>query len=190
LVIETDARYIKGMLANPDIQPSASINRWIVSILTFHFTLVHVKGTFHGPDGLSRRPRQPGDPDEDNDEEEFDDWIDSLHGFIHMVQSESRTLHSLPPVQCLSASIAGAQISSIGEGDSYDIIPQSEIAKSHDSRLTAIRQWHQDLQRPSDLTDKQYTTFIRYATEFFPDGDRLWRKDLHGAHKLVVHPER
>jgi hypothetical protein len=41
------------MLANPDIQPSASINRWIVSILTFHFTLVHVKGTFHGPDGLS-----------------------------------------------------------------------------------------------------------------------------------------
>jgi hypothetical protein len=190
LVVETDARYIKGMLANPDIQPSASINRWIVSILTFHFTLVHVKGTFHGPDGLSRRPRQPGDSDEDNDEEEFDDWINSLHGFIHMVQSESRTLHSLPPVQCLSASIAGARISSIGEGDSYDIIPRSEIAKSHDSRLTAICQWHQDLQRPSDLTDNQYTTFIRYATEFFPDGDRLWRKDLHGAHKLVVHPER
>jgi hypothetical protein len=41
------------MLANPNIQPSTSINRWIVSILTFHFTLVHVKGAFHGPDGLS-----------------------------------------------------------------------------------------------------------------------------------------
>jgi hypothetical protein len=54
LVIETDVRYIKGMLAHPDILPSASINRWILSILTFHFTLVHVKGTFHGPDGLSR----------------------------------------------------------------------------------------------------------------------------------------
>jgi hypothetical protein len=53
LVIETDAQYIKGMLVNPDIQPSVSINHWIVSILTFHFTLIHVKSTFHGPDGLS-----------------------------------------------------------------------------------------------------------------------------------------
>jgi hypothetical protein len=123
LVVETDGRYIKGMLANPDIQPLASINCWIVSILTFHFTLVHVKGTFHGPDGLSQRPRQPGNPDEDNDEEEFDDWINCLHGFVHMIQGESCTFYSLPPVQCLSASITGAQISSIGEGDTYDIIP-------------------------------------------------------------------
>ena len=43
LVMETDARYIKGMLSNPDIQPSASINRWILSILMFHFDLVHVQ---------------------------------------------------------------------------------------------------------------------------------------------------
>jgi len=53
LVMEVDAHYIKEMLVNPDIQPSASINHWILLILTFHFTLVHVKGTLHGPDGLS-----------------------------------------------------------------------------------------------------------------------------------------
>jgi hypothetical protein len=53
LVVEVDARYIKGMLKNPDIAPNATINRWIVSILTFHFTLVHVPSTHHGPDGLS-----------------------------------------------------------------------------------------------------------------------------------------
>ena len=53
LVVEVDARYIKGMLANPDLALSASMNRWIVSILLFHFTLVHVPGTRHGPDGLS-----------------------------------------------------------------------------------------------------------------------------------------
>jgi hypothetical protein len=64
LVVEVDARYIKGMLSNPDISPSASINRWIVAILTFHFDLIHVPGTHHGPDGLSRWPRQVGD-DED-----------------------------------------------------------------------------------------------------------------------------
>jgi hypothetical protein len=72
------------MLSNPDIAPSASINRWIVSILTFHFTLVHVAGTHHGPDGLSRCPLQ----DEDlviDDEEDFGDWIDQLHRFMHQI---------------------------------------------------------------------------------------------------------
>ena len=53
LIVEVNARYIKGMLSNPDIAPSASINCWIVSILLFHFTLIHVPGTQHGPDGLS-----------------------------------------------------------------------------------------------------------------------------------------
>ena len=45
LVVEVDARYIKGMLANSDLAPSTSMNRWIVSILLFHFTLVHIPST-------------------------------------------------------------------------------------------------------------------------------------------------
>ncbi|ETW85593.1 hypothetical protein HETIRDRAFT_16245, partial [Heterobasidion irregulare TC 32-1] len=53
LVIKVDARYIKGMLTNPDLKPSASINCWIIAILTFHFTLVRIPGALHGPDGLS-----------------------------------------------------------------------------------------------------------------------------------------
>ena len=69
LVIEVDARYIKGMLAIPDLSPSASVNRWILSILTFYFDLVHVPGTMHGPDGLSRRRPQPGDEPEPEDED-------------------------------------------------------------------------------------------------------------------------
>jgi len=61
LIIEVDACYIKGMLANPDLNPSAAINRWILSILTFHFKLIPVPGTSHRPDGMSRRVPQPGD---------------------------------------------------------------------------------------------------------------------------------
>ncbi|KNZ76466.1 hypothetical protein J132_10441 [Termitomyces sp. J132] len=87
LIIEVDARYIKGMLQNPNIQPSASMNRWIMAILMFHFELVHVKGTFHGPDGLSQHPPQPDDtPVDDSDNSVYEDWIDRLHGFIHQVQ--------------------------------------------------------------------------------------------------------
>ena len=54
LVIEVDTHYIKGMLNNPDIAPLASTNRWIVSILTFHFELQHIPGKHHGPDHLSQ----------------------------------------------------------------------------------------------------------------------------------------
>jgi len=68
LIVKIDVKYIKGMLANPDIAPSASINRWIIGILMFHFTLVHVPGSHHGPDGLARRRPQPGDVDKPNDD--------------------------------------------------------------------------------------------------------------------------
>ncbi|KAF9019906.1 hypothetical protein BDZ89DRAFT_958796 [Hymenopellis radicata] len=52
LVIEVDATArdyksamaIKGMLNNPDINLSATINRWVAGILLFTFTLVHVPG--------------------------------------------------------------------------------------------------------------------------------------------------
>lgn len=62
LIVETDAKYIKGMLNNASFGPNATINRWIEKILMFHFELVHVAGKTHGPDGLSRRDFQPGDP--------------------------------------------------------------------------------------------------------------------------------
>lgn len=65
LIIETDAKYIKGMLNNPEYGPNSTINRWIEYILMQPFTLKHVAGITFGPDGLSRRDRQPGDPEED-----------------------------------------------------------------------------------------------------------------------------
>jgi hypothetical protein len=83
LVIEVDAKYIRGMLNNPDIQPNATINRWIAGILLFDFKLVHVPGATHGPDGLSCRPAQPDDLPEPEDD--YEDWIDQAYGFMHIV---------------------------------------------------------------------------------------------------------
>src|ERR1700677_1205998 len=74
------------MLTNPDIQPTASINHWIVSILMFHFDLVHVAGIFHGPDGLSRSPHQPDDELE-SDDNDFDDWIGNINSFMHQINN-------------------------------------------------------------------------------------------------------
>lgn len=62
LIVETDAKYIKGMLENPDMMPNATINRWIDEISLYHFNIRHKAGATFGPDGLSRRPNQEGDP--------------------------------------------------------------------------------------------------------------------------------
>ena len=106
LVVETDAKYIHGMLNHPEMGPNATINRWIEKILMFHFELRHVAGKTFGPDGLSRRDEQPGDekypPDEDLadinkppilqieegsepplDFNEFKDSIDTRGGYMH-----------------------------------------------------------------------------------------------------------
>jgi hypothetical protein len=79
LIVEVDARYIKGMLNKPDLQPNAAMNRWIFAILLYSFELVHVPGDKHvGPDGLSRRPRAEDDPEEDDCEDWVDHALDSL----------------------------------------------------------------------------------------------------------------
>ncbi|CDO69490.1 hypothetical protein BN946_scf184662.g10 [Trametes cinnabarina] len=70
LVVKVDARSIKGMLNNPDLAPSASMNRWILAILTFHFRLAHVPGTLHGPDSLTEDGHDFSGGEEDDEEDE------------------------------------------------------------------------------------------------------------------------
>lgn len=85
LVVEVDAQYIKGMLKEPDLQPSNAMNRWIQGILMFDFELVHVPGAnFKGPDGLSRRTHLPDEYIEDDDS-----WLDDIALFIHLVSIPS-----------------------------------------------------------------------------------------------------
>src|SRR5499426_4158874 len=76
------------MLQNPDIAPNATMNRWIMAISLFHFTLVHIPSSKHGPDGLSRRLPQEGNDPQDEENEEFEDWIDRMHGFIHIINDK------------------------------------------------------------------------------------------------------
>ena len=75
LIVEVDAKYIKGMLNEPDYSPNATINRWIQGINLFTFELVHIPAEKHrGPDALSRRPLAEGEPIEVED----DSWLDNI----------------------------------------------------------------------------------------------------------------
>ena len=200
LIVEVDAKYIKGMLANPDIAPSASINRWIVSILMFHFTLVHVPGTHHGPDGLSRRKPQPGD--EQEPEDDFEDWIDNVNGFMHMINalpSPQLKITTAPPITCYITD--SARDESPLQDDPpptqpddtslpYSAVPRSGHAMAADARLALVKPWLQTLQIPDNMDDPEYKTFMRYCTEFFIASDLLWRKAPNGQHKIVIPQER
>ena len=39
LIVETDAKYLKGMLSNPGLGPNATIIHWVEEVLMCHFTL-------------------------------------------------------------------------------------------------------------------------------------------------------
>jgi len=75
--VEVDAKYIHGMINNPDVHPNAAMNRWITAILVFSLKLVHIPGkSFHGPEGLSRRRRSKEDDEEDGGDAE--EWVEDL----------------------------------------------------------------------------------------------------------------
>ena len=199
LIIEVDAKYIKGMLANPDLAPSASLNRWILGILMFHFTLVHVPGTHHGPDGLSRRRPQPGD--EEEPEDDFEDWIDQVNGFIHFINPLPTHIPSIiesPPISCYITDTIREESQEPEEAPQalpeqstpYSVVPRSETAKATDLKLEKVQHWLETLERPTSLSDSEFKTFMRYCVEFFVLEGRLWRKDSKGHHKVVVSQER
>jgi hypothetical protein len=185
LIVEVDARYIKGMLASPDLDPNATINCWIMAILMFHFTLVHVPGTMHGPDGMSRRKPQPGDSPEPDDD--FDDWIDEVYGFMHMVNSDTIKTMSHDLIAILATDIADMPIAPTPDDSiTYRDIPQTESATQADQRIAQVQEWLTMLKRPTGLSDTEYALFMRYALRFFVKSGKLWRKDPQGFHRLVA----
>ena len=77
LVIEMDAKFIKGMLNNPMLHPNDAVNQWIATILLFNFELMHVPTEKHTrADGLSQCPLADNDDSPDNTDE-LESWIDS-----------------------------------------------------------------------------------------------------------------
>jgi hypothetical protein len=198
LIIEVDAHYIKGMLNNPDIAPSASVNRWIVSILMFHFELRHITGKTHGPDGLSWQPPQPDDDsdDEESDDEaeEFEDWIDNLYGFSHMINHPIAAPQSIKLVHALALETMHAYAHAVPDAHryepNYDTIPWRAAAIQADLKLAMIHDWLTFLERPGGLSDQDYATLICQVSCFFLDENILWKRNPQGMHKCVLYRHR
>lgn len=175
-----DAQFIKGMLRNPDVQPNATINRWIAAILLFDFKLVHIPADkHHGPDGLSRR--EPVEGEEETDDPE--DWID---------QALSLGLWVLT----WTATPRFTQVLSLAQTPSGDIpaspevleFPTSDKALRIEEDMARVEQYLHSFQLPSDSTDKAASRLLRLAARFFLLNGRLWRRQEQGKHQLYILP--
>ena len=218
LTVEVDAKYIRGMLNNPDIQPNATINRWIAGILLFDFKLVHVPGATHGPDGLSRRPAQPDDPPAEEDD--YEDWIDRAYGFMHIINPVPvyRNTTVVSTLMTIATPNSPADAFERPYTDNFpftdravltDIletspdftpliitdtkqvhIPRDETQNAADLRLNLVVNLLRDIKRPANMNEQDLKRLIRYAQDFFFKGNVLWRKNFHGFHKVVIPPVR
>jgi hypothetical protein len=142
LVVEVDAKYIKGMINNPDIQPNAMINQWITGILLFRFKLIHVSGLTHGPDGLSQRRRQPENEvtADDLDDYESDNWIDHAYGLLHLINLQPCIAeHSNAPYRTLSSVFFSSSF------PSQPIFFSSQCFISSSQLHTLLRHFHKHL---------------------------------------------
>ena len=211
-----DAKYVKGMIDNPDLQPNATINWWIAGILLFHFELHHISADRHtGPDGLSPWPPLDDDPPDTDD---FEDWLDNSYSFCITLLNDQLLPSSITPCSahlgccfpCLPPSIPSVSgcfllfpipplifvqsysfvlHSSTSEPvaePDYPTIPQSTKAIAREARICLIRGFLETRARPADLSDTEFHSFVNSATKFFLLHGSLWHREQHSHHQLVV----
>jgi len=168
LIVEVDAKYIKGMLNEPDLQPNAAINRWIQGILMFDFQLTHVPGTRHvAPDALSRRGLGEGEKIEDDD----DEWLDNI------------ALHVGIPVQNRKEYLSQPNLTY----DS-DTIPSFSFPATIklDENLRDIYKFLTTLEAPPSTSIQEQKRFIKKATQFYVQNGQMWKRRSNRPPLLVI----
>lgn len=155
LIVEVDAKYIRGMLKEPDLQPNATMNRWIQGILLFDFELIHVPAERHrGPDALSRKELGEGETIEDFD----DSWLDDIALFIQLAEGDPPNFddHRTQPLQ---------------------VIPSYLVRDSiKDETMQRIRDFLLTHQFPSDISPSTKQKLKNQSKKFLIKSKELYKK--------------
>jgi hypothetical protein len=174
LVVEVDAKYIKGMLNEPDLQPNAAINRWIQGILMSDFQLVHVPGTKHvAPDALSRR--RVGEGEEIIEDE--DEWLDDIALYAAKTESvQDRRFESL------------TYLSQITLGYHSEALPSYSFPATIrlDESLKEIYRFLTTLEAPASDSIQEQKRFIKRATQFYVQDGQMWKRRAENTPLLVI----
>lgn len=209
LEIEVDAKYIKGMLSNVDSLANANLQRWAEEILMYHFTLVHVPGKVHGPDGLSRRPasandevipRPPMEDEDDNvntfeyqepvdlapedrplDFETFQNDIDSRGGFSQQIVPSP-----LPDHIRISKALRTNNLVNVKDIESW-----MEIKEFPDlTRSKRERQWELHLPQLQEYLEAEtppvHEELEKWSKDFFVRNKKLYKTQAESQHRRVL----
>lgn len=169
LHVEVDAKYIKGMLNEPDLQPNAAINRWIQGILMFDFKLIHVPATrFRGPDALSRRPLAPDESAPDDD----DEWLDNIALYTTLIDGTQLDVDPNLP---------------ISHNSSFPFLPAIFATRTaQEQNLRDIFQFLGTLEIPSELDQQKRRRFIQKASGYFREASQLFERNGNRPPLLVI----
>jgi hypothetical protein len=69
-------------------------------------------------------------------------------------------------------------------------IPRDDHQNKADLKLNLAVALLRDTYRPTGMIDQDFKQLIRFAQDFFLKGNVLWRKSIHGHHKVVIPPAR
>jgi hypothetical protein len=131
--------------------------------------------------------------------DDFEEWIDDSYGFF-MELANWRPPHLFPSALTMrplfteiirpSVFAASAFITEETSDDESNDIPRSQRASAADVRLTEVEEYLQFLTRPQGLNDSDFRKFMQYSSRFFFSNGKLWRRDTHRKHKIVVPKEK
>jgi hypothetical protein len=177
LVIEVDAKYIKGMLNKPDSVPSAAINRWIAYIQLYDFELRHVPKEEHkAPDGLSRRKYTEADGAEVT-QEEFDEEIDRCLDTYAFLRDAPLIKHNI------RAEVMGLQVeTTLRERE----VPQSLDSMTSDVDLEVIKKFLQEFEWPKEVEERDRKRIMPKIRNYFLSQGRMYKRRADGRHQRVI----
>jgi hypothetical protein len=197
--VEMDCQSVKGMINNPDIQPTAVLNRWIAGIKLFDFDLVHVPAKdFGGPDGLSRRPLGEG---EHVDGEDVDEWLETNLGLGLWAETwQGREFGERTTQQKEDNDIASLCSRKHAEAYAYQItgqqtvevlIPRTQASIEKDKEIELITQYLKTMETPESMDSKQRHRIMRQSKRYYYQDDALWKRQQSGYNqKVIPYPDR
>ena len=200
LVVEVDAKYIKGMLNNPDSNPDAVLNRWIQGVLLFNFELVHVPASKHqGPDALSRR-RYTSEDNISTDESDDDKWMEFFalpaQLYPQLVQEDSSSSSSseyeiptppfYPPPYPLPPSHDETSLEV-----SMKMASSARIAHKYSEQdLVDILRFLVTNQMPKLKTAKERSHFLKKADPFFLKETHMYLRRANHSPQVVIFSQK
>ena len=183
LKVEVDAISIKGMLKNPDTQPSALLNRWIQGVLLYLSAddLKHVPGNKHvGPDALSRR-RFTSKDEENEVPSDPEEWVDDI-ALMALEDSDPSS-----PTHDENANPRPPKSQTISSPLSRKPLVKHKCSEED---LVGILTYLVTHKVPEDLTQRERARFISKTQPFYLKEVHMYRRHPGGPDQVVIFPPK